>query len=176
MKMMNSHCYHNFIRCCRIEKNEFNDDLMVMDQDALTLKPKLRNEMCHQIAETIEIKASDEVAIASYAHQGMSLGVVISQILTIPFLYLRTSQKKYGLKNQVEGLLLENQKIIFFSLYLPSIELFDKTNAIFQEKKAKMIQWVSIIGKENDAKNLKIPHHFFLKQEKIYGDLKLMER
>lgn len=172
---MSSDFYNNFISCCLLEKKQFDNPSIIVDQDALTLRSKFRNEICNEIADLIDILSSNKISLASYANQGMSLGVVVSHILNIPFLYLRNSPKKYGLKKQIEGQLTANQKIVFFSLSSPTVDLYNKTKTMFVHKNSRIVQWVSIVGNEFYSKNFRTPHHFLYSQQKIFDDLKVGE-
>ncbi len=171
---MNDELYNYFLSCCFKEKKQHNDCIIEIHQDALTMHPRFRNEICQKITRLVDISDTNKISLASYADQGMSLGVIVSQILNLPFLYLRNTPKKYGLKNQIEGQLTSNQNIVLFTLFSPSPKLYDKTKAIFVQKKSKIIQWVSLIGNECYYKHYQTIHVFLYNQLQIYSDL--MER
>ncbi len=169
--MMNDELYYCFLSCCFKEKKRPDDRIVEVHQDVLTINPKLRSEICQKMAGLIYVLDGNNISLASYANQDMSLGVIVSHILNLPFLYLRNSPKKYGLKNQIEGQLTSNQNIVFFTLFSPTPELYDKTKAVFTQKNSEIIQWVSLIGNELYYEHYKTIHVFLYSQQEIYTDL-----
>jgi len=74
--------------------------------------PEIRNIIKNAFCKEIKNKYPDVDLIAGVATGGIALGVLVAQELNLPFAYVRTSSKKHGLENLVEGVVLENQKIV----------------------------------------------------------------
>ena len=60
------------------------------------------------------IKSKKIVAdvIAGTATAGIPHATSLANIFEIPLIYVRSNQKKHGMKNAIEGILLENQKVL----------------------------------------------------------------
>ena len=50
--------------------------------------------------------------IAGVATGAIGIGILVAQKLNLPFIYVRPEAKKHGRKNQIEGKISENQKIV----------------------------------------------------------------
>ena len=50
--------------------------------------------------------------IAGVATGAIGIGMLVAQKLNLPFIYVRPEAKKHGRKNQIEGKISENQKIV----------------------------------------------------------------
>ena len=50
--------------------------------------------------------------IAGVATGAIGIGILVAQKLNLPFIYVRPEAKKHGRKNQIEGKVSENQKIV----------------------------------------------------------------
>ena len=50
--------------------------------------------------------------IAGVATGAIGIGILVAQKLDLPFIYVRPEAKKHGRKNQIEGKILQNQKVI----------------------------------------------------------------
>ena len=50
--------------------------------------------------------------IAGVATGAIGIGILVAQKLDLPFIYVRPEAKKHGRKNQIEGKISQNQKVI----------------------------------------------------------------
>ena len=50
--------------------------------------------------------------IAGVATGAIAQGVLVAQELNLPFVYVRSEEKKHGLTNMVEGVVKANQKVV----------------------------------------------------------------
>lgn len=64
---------------------------------------KVRNEIENELAKTIKEKFSEKVTIVGMATAGITWAHAIAQKLELPLLYVRSSEKSYGLKGLIEG-------------------------------------------------------------------------
>jgi len=74
--------------------------------------PAIRTFIKQKYVERIEEKFSQVEVIAGVATGGIAQAALIAQELGLPLVYVRSSSKGHGLQNQVEGELLEGQKVV----------------------------------------------------------------
>ncbi|NQX82085.1 MAG: orotate phosphoribosyltransferase [Flavobacteriaceae bacterium] len=74
--------------------------------------PKERKFLANSFAEIIKSKYNNVDYIAGVATGAIAIGVLVADILDIPFVYVRPEPKKHGRKNQIEGYLKENSSVI----------------------------------------------------------------
>jgi orotate phosphoribosyltransferase len=78
----------------------------------LTLSfPNVRNIIKSALKETVKSKFPNTEAIAGVATAGIPMGVLVANELNLPFMYVRSSPKKHGLENLVEGKIVQGQRI-----------------------------------------------------------------
>ena len=82
------------------------------DNRILLSDPKSRNIIANYISEIIKNKYDDVEVIAGVATGAIGIGILVAQKLNLPFIYVRPEAKKHGRKNQIEGKISENQKIV----------------------------------------------------------------
>ena len=73
---------------------------------------KSRNLIANNFAKIIMDKYKDTEVIAGVATGAIGIGMLVAQKLDLPFVYVRPEAKKHGRKNQVEGKLNRNSKIV----------------------------------------------------------------
>ncbi|QCR21726.1 orotate phosphoribosyltransferase [Pontibacter sp. SGAir0037] len=74
--------------------------------------PHIRSFIKQQLAELVKSNFSEAEAIAGVATAGIAQGALVADLLEMPFLYVRPEPKKHGMGNQIEGKLLEGQKVV----------------------------------------------------------------
>lgn len=74
--------------------------------------PKVRNFLCNSLAKKIKEEFRDNFIIAGVATGAIGIGILVAQELDLPFIYVRPEAKKYGRKNQIEGILNYGQKVL----------------------------------------------------------------
>ncbi|GHA60034.1 orotate phosphoribosyltransferase [Pontibacter akesuensis] len=74
--------------------------------------PYIRSYIKQQLADLIKKQFPDAEAIAGVATAGIAQGALVADLLEMPFLYVRPEPKKHGMGNQIEGRLLEGQKVV----------------------------------------------------------------
>ncbi len=65
--------------------------------------PKIRKYLAESFATTIKTHFADVEVIAGVATGGIAVGVLVAEILDLPFIYVRSSAKTHGMTNQIEG-------------------------------------------------------------------------
>ena len=82
------------------------------DNRILLSDPKSRNIIANYFSEIIKNKFDDVEVIAGVATGAIGIGILVAQKLNLPFIYVRPEAKMHGRKNQIEGKISENQKIV----------------------------------------------------------------
>ena len=71
-----------------------------------------RNLIADNFVKLIKDKYKDTELIAGVATGAIGIGILVAQKLDLPFIYVRPEAKKHGRKNQIEGKISQNQKVI----------------------------------------------------------------
>lgn len=74
--------------------------------------PDIRNYIKIQIARIVQEKYPDAEVIAGVATGAIAQGVLVADVLGLPFVYVRPTPKGHGLENMIEGDLKPNQKVV----------------------------------------------------------------
>lgn len=74
--------------------------------------PSIRNYIKIQIARLIQENYPDVEVIAGVATGAIAQGVLVADLLGLPFIYVRPTPKDHGLENQIEGDLKPKQKVV----------------------------------------------------------------
>ncbi|MCS6930227.1 MAG: orotate phosphoribosyltransferase [Saprospiraceae bacterium] len=73
--------------------------------------PAVRTLIKHALRERAQAFAPFE-AIVGVATAGIAPGVLLADLLELPFAYVRSSAKEHGLRNRIEGFLLPQQRVL----------------------------------------------------------------
>ena len=74
--------------------------------------PSLRREIAAGMVEVIKEKYPAVEVVAGTATAGIPHAAWVSELLDLPMIYVRDSAKKHGKTNQIEGRVLEGQKVV----------------------------------------------------------------
>ena len=74
--------------------------------------PAIRREIAAGMSEVIKAKFPEVEVVAGTATAGIPHAAWVSEVLDLPMVYVRDSAKKHGKTNQIEGRLLEGQKVV----------------------------------------------------------------
>ncbi|PPA72110.1 orotate phosphoribosyltransferase [Jeotgalibacillus proteolyticus] len=74
--------------------------------------PKIRKEIAAGLSAIIKEKFHDAELIAGTATAGIPHAAWVSDALDLPMCYVRSSAKKHGKGNQIEGIAKEGQKVV----------------------------------------------------------------
>ena len=115
--------------------------------------PKIRKLVCDCFVEIIKEKYNDTELVAGVATGGIGMGMLIAEKLDLPFVYVRPQAKKYGRKNQIEGLIKKNIKaIVIEDLISTGKSSLNAVDALKKEK-VNVIGLISLFSYElEDAK------------------------
>ena len=79
----------------------------------LTLSyPKIRKEIQKNLIELAKNDFKTTNLIAGVATAGIPHGVLMANKMNLPFVYVRSSEKKHGRKNKIEGEITKNKKAL----------------------------------------------------------------
>ncbi len=74
--------------------------------------PAARTYIKEQLSELVKTNFPQAQAIAGVATAGIAQGALVSDLLELPFAYVRPEPKKHGMGNQIEGRLEAGQKVV----------------------------------------------------------------
>jgi len=74
--------------------------------------PDTRDFIRDQFVKIIREKYPDAEVIAGVATGAIAHGVLVAEVLGLPFIYVRSKPKGHGLENMVEGDLIPGQKVV----------------------------------------------------------------
>ena len=74
--------------------------------------PNIRSFVKEEIAKIVELKYGKPDVIAGVATGAIAIGILVAQELGVPFIYVRPEPKSHGRKNQIEGALEKNQRVV----------------------------------------------------------------
>jgi len=74
--------------------------------------PKTRTFIRDRFVDLISEKYPEAEVIAGVATGAIAIGVLVADVLQLPFIYIRSKPKGHGLENLIEGDLFPNQKVV----------------------------------------------------------------
>ncbi|MFI2743877.1 orotate phosphoribosyltransferase [Zhouia sp. PK063] len=74
--------------------------------------PAIRNFIREHLAKQIEETYGKPDVIAGVATGAIGIGILVAEVLGLPFVYVRPEPKKHGRGNQIEGHLEKGQKVV----------------------------------------------------------------
>lgn len=74
--------------------------------------PDARTQIKQALTDVVKEKYPQAEAIVGVATAGIPQGALIADMLDLPFLYVRSKSKGHGLTNQIEGNVIEDQKVV----------------------------------------------------------------
>lgn len=74
--------------------------------------PKVRKFLAKSFAEIIQKEYSQVEIIAGVATGGIAIGILVAEILDLPFIYVRSEAKSHGTASQIEGQYEKGQKVV----------------------------------------------------------------
>ncbi len=73
--------------------------------------PDVRKLIAHGLADVVRSHYPHATVIAGVATGAIAQGILVAELLHLPFVYVRPKPKEYGMGNQVEGFLPPNSKV-----------------------------------------------------------------
>jgi len=74
--------------------------------------PHVRDFIKSEMTNTVFTEFPDAEVIAGVATAGIPHGALIADLLSLPFIYVRSKPKEHGMGNQIEGVLEVGQKVV----------------------------------------------------------------
>jgi len=74
--------------------------------------PVIRNYVREEMGKQVEALYGKPDVIAGVATGAIGIGILVAEYLGVPFIYVRPEPKSHGRKNQIEGYLEANQKVV----------------------------------------------------------------
>lgn len=74
--------------------------------------PKSRNIVKKAFADMVKNEFGVPDVIAGVATGAIAHGVLVAELLDVPFVYVRSASKKHGLTNMIEGVLEPKQRVV----------------------------------------------------------------
>ncbi|AKA35799.1 orotate phosphoribosyltransferase [Flagellimonas lutaonensis] len=74
--------------------------------------PMIRNYVRDEMVRQVESLYGKPDVIAGVATGAIGIGVLVAEALNLPFVYVRPEPKSHGRKNQIEGHLESNQRVV----------------------------------------------------------------
>ena len=74
--------------------------------------PNIRNYLREEFAKNIEKVHGKPEVIAGVATGAIGIGILVAEIMGLPFVYVRPEPKKHGRQNQIEGVIQKGQRVV----------------------------------------------------------------
>ena len=82
------------------------------DNRIILSHPQIRTYVREQIVKQIEELYGKPDLIAGVATGAIGIGMLVADVMNLPFIYIRPNSKKHGRKNQIEGQYSKSQKVV----------------------------------------------------------------
>ena len=128
--------------------------------------PSIRREIAAGMVEVIKEKYPAVEVVAGTATAGIPHAAWVSELLDLPMIYVRDSAKKHGKTNQIEGRILEGQKVVIIEDLISTGLSSLKVAKALREAGAEVLGVVAIFSYE-----LKKAHEAFSQTEVEYVTL-----
>ena len=110
--------------------------------------PSIRREIAVGMVEVIKEKYPAVEVIAGTATAGIPHAAWVSELLDLPMIYVRDSTKKHGKTNQIEGRVLEGQKVVIIEDLISTGLSSLKVTKALREAGAEVLGVVAIFSYE----------------------------
>ena len=110
--------------------------------------PKIRREIAVGMSKVIKEKFPEVEVVSGTATAGIPHAAWVSEVLNLPMIYVRDSAKKHGKTNQIEGRLLEGQKVVIIEDLISTGLSSLKVAKALEEAGAKVLGVVAIFSYE----------------------------
>ncbi len=128
--------------------------------------PSIRREIASGMVEVIKEKYPAVEVIAGTATAGIPHAAWVSELLDLPMIYVRDTAKKHGKTNQIEGRVLEGQKVVIIEDLISTGLSSLKVAKALREAGAEVLGVVAIFSYE-----LTKAHEAFSQAEVEYSTL-----
>ncbi|MDR1793750.1 MAG: orotate phosphoribosyltransferase [Bacteroidales bacterium] len=108
--------------------------------------PQLRTFIKEGMVHIIKQYFADTEVIAGVATGAIAIGALVAETLGLPFIYIRSEEKKHGLTNLIEGVLQEGQKVVVIEDLISTGKSSLKAANAVQDAGAKVLGMVAIFS------------------------------
>ena len=119
--------------------------------------PSLRKQIKDAFVEMIHRAYGQPDVIAGVATGAIAIGALAAEQMELPFVYVRTSRKKHGLENTIEGHLEEGQRVVVIEDLVSTGKSSLQAVEALREQQAHVMGMVAIFtyGFETARENFK---------------------
>ena len=110
--------------------------------------PKIRREIAAGMSKVIKEKFPEVEVVAGTATAGIPHAAWVSEVINLPMIYVRDSAKKHGKTNQIEGRLLEGQRVVIIEDLISTGLSSLKVAKALEEAGAEVLGVVAIFSYE----------------------------
>lgn len=122
--------------------------------------PHIRDFIKSEMTNTVFTEFPDAEVIAGVATAGIPHGALVADLLSLPFIYVRSKPKEHGMGNQIEGELHAGQKVVVIEDLISTGKSSMEAIMAIQQVGAKVIGICSVFNYEFEiAKQLFATHH-----------------
>ncbi len=82
------------------------------DNRTILSYPHVRDFIKSEMTNAVFTEFPDAEVIAGVATAGIPHGALVADLLSLPFIYVRSKPKEHGMGNQIEGVLQKGQKVV----------------------------------------------------------------
>jgi orotate phosphoribosyltransferase len=106
--------------------------------------PNIRTFIKDGLVKMIKDKYPDAEVIAGVATGAIAQGALVAETLGLPFVYVRSEEKKHGLTNLIEGVVEEKQKVVVVEDLISTGQSSLKAAEALREKGCEVLGMVAI--------------------------------
>ncbi|MBT8323475.1 MAG: orotate phosphoribosyltransferase, partial [Eudoraea sp.] len=108
--------------------------------------PVIRNYIREEMGKQVEALYGKPEVIAGVATGAIGIGILVAEYLGVPFVYVRPEPKSHGRKNQIEGYLEANQKVVVIEDLISTGKSSLNAVAALEAEKARVKGMVAIFS------------------------------
>ncbi|MBT8178745.1 MAG: orotate phosphoribosyltransferase [Eudoraea sp.] len=108
--------------------------------------PVIRNYIREEMGKQVEALYGKPEVIAGVATGAIGIGILVAEYLGVPFVYVRPEAKSHGRKNQIEGYLEANQKVVVIEDLISTGKSSLNAVAALEAEKARVKGMVAIFS------------------------------
>ncbi|MBK7761821.1 MAG: orotate phosphoribosyltransferase [Bacteroidetes bacterium] len=108
--------------------------------------PHVRDFIKSELTNTVFTEFPEAEVIAGVATAGIPHGALIADLLSLPFIYVRSKPKEHGMGNQIEGVLQAGQKVVVIEDLISTGKSSMEAVVALQEAGAEVIGLCSVFS------------------------------
>lgn len=108
--------------------------------------PEVRNYIKEQLAELVRRHYIEAEVVAAVATAGIAHGVLVADVLGMPFCYVRPKPKEHGLHQQIEGVLAAGSRVVVIEDLLSTGASSARVIEVLQQAGARVVGLAAIFS------------------------------